>query len=72
MRHGRTIFKDHDPMLETLNEAEQNRLTECAGVILSEDGQGFVHVEYFATMEALDAAWAEIEAEEIYVDNDAE
>jgi len=27
MRNGRTIFRDHDPLLETLNSAEQEKLT---------------------------------------------
>lgn len=63
MRHGRTIFKDHDPFLETLNEEEREQLTSCAGVILTEDSQGFVYAEYFDTMDALDAKWAEIERE---------
>lgn len=49
MRNGRTIFRDHDPMLETLNEAEQEQLTGCAGVILHEDSQGFVYVDYYET-----------------------
>lgn len=61
MRNG---FKDHDPLLETLNEDEQAQLTECAGVILSEDSQGFVSVDYYDTDEALNAAWAEIEQEQ--------
>jgi hypothetical protein len=57
MKHGHTIFKDHDPFLETLNTAEQDQLTGCAGVIISEDSQGFVHVEYFATLAELEGSW---------------
>lgn len=57
MRNGRTIFQDHDPSLETLNSAEQDQLTSCAGVIVSEDSQGFVHVEYFDTDEHLTKRW---------------
>jgi hypothetical protein len=63
MRHGRTIFRDHDPMLESLNEAEQEQLTGCAGVIITEDAQGFVYVKYFDTNAQLNAEWREIEAE---------
>ena len=61
MRHGHTIFRDHDPMRESLNEAEQEQLTSCAGVIITEDSQGFVYVEYFDKMDELDAKWAAIE-----------
>lgn len=61
MRHGHTIFRDHDPMLETLNTEEQDKLTSCAGVILSEQSQGFVYVTYYDSIPELDAAWAEIE-----------
>ena len=63
-RHGHTIFRDHDPLLESLTPDEQTYLTESAGCIVSEDSQGFVSVEYFDAMEDLDAAWAEIEANE--------
>jgi hypothetical protein len=60
MRRGRTLFKDPDPFLETLNEAEQAQLTDCAGVILSENTQGFVDVAYYDTGEELDKAWSAI------------
>ncbi len=63
MRNGRTIFVDHDPLLESLNEAEQAHLTESAGVILSEDSRGFVEVEYFDTAESLATAWNALLAE---------
>jgi hypothetical protein len=63
MRGGRSIFRDHDPMLETLNEAEQEMLTSSAGVILSEDSQGLVSVDYYDTPEELEAAWAALQAE---------
>lgn len=63
MRHGHTIFRDHDPLLETLTEAEAELIKSSAGVILCEDSQGFVTVEYFETTEKLDAAWAEVLAE---------
>lgn len=62
MRHGYTIFRDHDPMLESLNEDEQEQLTSSAGVILREDSQGFVYVTYYDTKEELEADWAEIVA----------
>ena len=61
MRNGRTIFRDHDPLLESLNETEQNQLTESAGVILHEGSQGFVSVKYFDTKAELEAAWTELE-----------
>jgi hypothetical protein len=63
MRHGRTIFRDHDPFLETLNEDEQKQLTECAGVVVTENSQGFVSVHYYDTTKQLDDAWASILAE---------
>lgn len=64
MRGGRSIFKDHDPFLESLNDAERNQLESCAGVIISEDSQGFVDVDYYDTAEQLESAWAEIEEAE--------
>jgi hypothetical protein len=60
MQNGRSIFRDHDPLGETLNDAEREQLTSCAGVILSEDSQGFVNVEYFDMADELNAAWSEI------------
>src|ERR1700690_1149575 len=57
MRHGQTIFKDHDPMLEPLNEDEQKQLTDCAGVIVREDSDGFVCVHYYDRAKQLDDAW---------------
>ena len=57
MRRGRSIFRNHDPLLETLNEAEQKQLTESAGVILSEDSSGFVSVAYYQSEDALNEAW---------------
>ena len=60
MRNGRTIFRDHDPFLETLNADEQETLTSSAGVILREDSQGFVSVTYYETDHALEAAWSQI------------
>ncbi len=63
MRNGRTIFKDHDPMLETLNDAEQEQLTSCAGVIVAESSDGFVDVTYYDTDEDLNAAWEALQFE---------
>jgi hypothetical protein len=63
MRHGRTIFRDHDPLLESLNEDEQTQLTACAGVIVREDSDGFVCVHYYDTAKQLDDAWANTLAE---------
>lgn len=63
MRNGRTIFRDHDPMLESLNADEQELLTSSAGVILYEDSQGFVYCTYCDTDEELDRKWEEIRQE---------
>jgi hypothetical protein len=60
MRNGRTIFRDHDPHLESLNDDEREKLTACAGVILSEDSNGFVTITYYDTDEGLDNAWHEV------------
>jgi hypothetical protein len=63
MRNGRTILRDHDPELETLNAAEQEALTSCAGVIMFERSDGIVEVEYYDTVAQLDAAWKRITRE---------
>jgi hypothetical protein len=47
-------------MLETLNTAEQDKLTSVAGVILREDSQGFVTVDYYETADSLEVAWSQI------------
>jgi hypothetical protein len=60
MRNGRTIFRDHDPLLETLTPEEQEKLTSSAGVILREDSNGFVYVDYYATKEDLETAWSAV------------
>lgn len=60
MRNGSTIFRDHDPHLESLNDEEREKLTSCAGVIVFEDSNGFVGVTYYTTDEELDAAWQEV------------
>ena len=72
MRNGHTIFKDHDPLLETLNEAEREKLTSSAGVILSEDSNGFVFVTYFDSEEQLDKEWSAIVDELASEDEDEE
>lgn len=50
-----------EPFLEcTLTAAEVDYVrAHAAGAIVSEDSQGFVHVEYFDTAIALDRAWQE-------------
>ncbi len=63
LRDGKTIFRDHDPLLETLTEEEQETLTSCAGVIISESSDGFVDCEYFDTDTELETAWAAILAD---------
>ena len=60
MRNGRTIFRDHDPLLETLTPEEQEKLTSSAGVILREDSRGFVYVAYHDTDDSLELAWSQI------------
>lgn len=59
MRNGRTIFQDHDPMLDSLNEDEQAMLTGCAGVIIREDSDGFVCVSYRDSEEELNGEWGQ-------------
>src|SRR6266699_2578944 len=70
MRNGRTIFRDHDPLLETLNEAEQELLTTSAGVIIEEDSQGFVHVTYYTADAELDVAWGALQREWVTPETD--
>lgn len=74
MRRGRSIFRNHDPLLEILNEAEQKQLTESAGVIMCEDSNGFVSVNYYQSATALDEAWDRItdEFEELEEDEPEE
>jgi hypothetical protein len=60
MRNGQTIFRDHDPLLETLTADEQEKLTASSGVILREDSQGFVTVTYYDNTEPLELAWSQI------------
>jgi hypothetical protein len=63
MNHGNTIFLDHDPFQEPLNDEERELLTGSEGVIIREDSDGFVAISYFADKAKLDATWAEIVAE---------
>ena len=70
MRNGSTIFRDHDPFLDRLNEPEQEKLTSAAGVILCETSDGFITVDYFATDAELDTAWEGIE--QLYETDDAD
>jgi hypothetical protein len=72
MRHGHTIFRDHDPFLETLNDDERDALKVCAGVILSEDSNGFVYVKYYDSMDELDKAWAEIERDNAMFEDESD
>lgn len=56
-----------------LTKDELALLSTSVGVIMSEDGQGFVSVEYFDNLKDLDAAWKECEAEVArFEDMDAE
>lgn len=71
MRNGHTIFKDHDPLLEPLNSCEQDQLTSSAGVIVREDSQGFVGVDYYDTDEELTTAWTKI-TKELTADDEQE
>lgn len=50
-------FETTDP---DMTPAERNLLTKSVGVIVSEDGNGFVSVDYFDTMAELDAEWTRI------------
>lgn len=52
----------HSPFEVTaldLTPAEVELVKSSVGVIMSEDGQGFVHAEYFDNQAALDKAWRE-------------
>ena len=73
MRNGRTLFRDHDPLLETLNEAEQEHLTSSVGVLIHEDSQGFVYITYFRDEGRMEGVWNDILAEaETAEEEDAE
>lgn len=71
MRNGRTIFQDHDPLLESLNEDEQAQLTGCAGVIIREDSDGFVCVSYCESDEDLNGEWGQalVNTKDVLTDN---
>jgi len=52
--------RDHD---DELTEEEAELLRESAGVILSEDSQGFAYVDYFDHKRDLVKAWRRLEEE---------
>jgi hypothetical protein len=54
---------------DQLTQDEKDLFKEEGGVILSEDDQGFVTVDYFDTKEALEQKWTEIE-NDTYSDDD--
>jgi hypothetical protein len=60
IRDGFTIFKDHDPELNGLNEAEREKLINATGVIMTGNTDGTVFIEYFEISAALETAWDEI------------
>lgn len=62
LRHGHTIFKDHDPELGSLTNDERDFIKSLAGVIVHEDSQGFAYFDYFEDMAELDAAWNTVKA----------
>ena len=64
MRNGRTIFRDHDPLLESLNAVEQEYLTSAVGVLIHEDSQGFVYVTYFHDKDRMESVWSDIVEDE--------
>lgn len=68
-RNGRTVFKDHDPGLEELNEAERALIQGAAIIILREDEQGFASVSYYEDEEEGVEAWEEVEAEFLEVED---
>ena len=57
---------------EDLTHEELEFLVDQVGVIVSEDSQGFVTVEYYETTYDLDQAWAELEEAEEGWSNDTE
>ena len=63
MRDGASIVNSIVSNGETLTTAEDALLAGSIAVILSEDSQGFVSVDYFDTAEELDAAWEGIVAD---------
>ena len=60
MRDGSTVFRDHDPFCESLNDEERDLLSSSAGVILTEDSYGFVWVYYIDNAKDLESDWQEI------------
>jgi hypothetical protein len=60
MREGHTIFRNHDPCLETLTQEEGDFLRSVAGAIIQEDEYGFVTVDFFDHKRDLDRKWNQI------------
>jgi hypothetical protein len=52
-----------------LTSAERLLITSSAGIILSEDGNGFVTADYIETVGELDAAWARCESDAAKYEN---
>lgn len=48
---------------DVLTDEEYDLVKNSAGAILSEDSQGFVHVDYFEHLDELKEAWEELEDE---------
>lgn len=65
-------FQASGDVQEPLNEEEVAFLAQQAGAILYESSDGFVDVTYYASKEALNKAWTEIEAEYAGEDEDQE
>jgi hypothetical protein len=61
MYPGHSIFVDHDPFLEDMTPLERKLLLQSAGVILSEQSDGFVYVTYYESMGELEQDWQDIE-----------
>ena len=59
----RTILDEAKREGEALTMEEAKLLRRHYGAIVETNSAGFVHAEYFATKNALDRKWAEIEAE---------
>ena len=60
MRGGLSIFKDHDPTCDELTDEEYQQLLRCAGIIMTENSDGFVHVAYYDDQKSLETVWVEM------------
>jgi len=60
MREGLSIFKDHDPTCDELTDEEYQQLLRCAGIIMTENSDGFVHVAYYDDQKSLETVWVEM------------